>query len=65
MNEQAQQIIGYILKEVVRRPGVVDPMFEHDQVGRELIEVAAVAAASHVGLDAGLEPVVEALALLG
>ena len=22
MNEQAQQIIGYILKEVVRRPGV-------------------------------------------
>ena len=27
-------------------------MFEHDQVGRELIEVAAVAAAAHVGLDA-------------
>ena len=59
------QAIAECWDGVVHRFGVVDPMFEHDQVGRELIEMPAVATASHVGLDAGLKPVVKARALLG
>src|SRR5438046_2471653 len=49
---------------VVKGPGIVRAVLEHDQVGSQLIEVPAPAAAAHIGLNATLEKRVELLALL-
>jgi len=40
-------------------------VLQHHQVGGELVEVATVPAAAYISLDARLEPVVEAIAVLG
>ena len=57
------QAIAQRRDRVVERLGVVGPMLQHDQVGGELIEVPAPAAAADVRLDAPLEQCVERFAV--
>src|SRR5262249_21048385 len=59
------QAIAEGRNRVVEGFGVVRPVLEHDEVGSELVEVAAPAAAAHVGLDPRLEKRVQRRALLG
>src|SRR5258708_35195724 len=49
---------------VVERSGVVRPVFEHDQIRGELVEMPSPAAAADVSLNARLEERIKLLALL-